>query len=99
MTGSNFFCELEVLEGADLTALDYHLFDHFLLQAYGKKAEDFQVDKERLLSNLRFAKDSRATLAGLSGVPRMIKLVREKVGREPDIVVEQHEGIVRIPRP
>jgi ATP-dependent DNA helicase RecG len=50
---------------ADLTALDYSYFEHFLMYSYGKKLEDFQVEKEKLLANLRLAKDDHPTIAGL----------------------------------
>jgi ATP-dependent DNA helicase RecG len=57
--------EEQLIERADLTAIDYHYLDQFLLQAYGKKAEDFQVDLERLLVNLRLAASGHPTVAGL----------------------------------
>ncbi len=61
----SLYFEEQVQERADLTSFDFHFFDLFLLQAYGKKAEDFQVDKERLLTNLRLARDGHPTVAGL----------------------------------
>jgi ATP-dependent DNA helicase RecG len=57
--------EETIVARADLTALDYSYFEHFLMQTYGKKLEDFLVPKEQLLINLRLAKDSHPTIAGL----------------------------------
>ncbi len=61
----SLYYDEQAVIGADLTALDYSYFDYFLMHAYGKKLEDFQVEKEKLLTNLRFAKDDHPTIAGL----------------------------------
>jgi len=55
----------QVVQGATLLDLDHSYFEHFLLQAYGKRLEDFHVTREQLLQNLRLAKDGRPTVAGL----------------------------------
>ncbi len=61
----SLYYDEQAIAQADLTALDYSYFEYFLMQAYGKRLEDFQVGKEQLLSNLRLVKDDRPTLAGL----------------------------------
>lgn len=61
----SLFYEENPVARADLTALDYSYFEHFLLQAYGKKLADFDVTKEQLLTNLRLAKNGQPTIAGV----------------------------------
>lgn len=61
----SLYSDEQAVVRADLTALDYSYFEHFLVYAYGKKLEDFQVEKEKLLTNLRLAKDDHPTIAGL----------------------------------
>ncbi len=61
----SLFYEENPVTHADLTALDYSYFEHFLMRAYGKKLEDFDVSKEQLLANLRLAKDGYPTIAGV----------------------------------
>ncbi len=61
----SLFYEENPVTRADLTALDYFYFEHFLVRAYGKKLEDFDVSKEQLLTNLRLAKDGHPTIAGV----------------------------------
>ena len=55
----------QVVSGASLGDLDQSYFEKFLLQAFGRRIEDFLVTKEQLLQNLRLAKDSRPTVAGM----------------------------------
>jgi ATP-dependent DNA helicase RecG len=55
----------QVVSGASLADLDHSYFERFLLQAFGKRLEDFHVTGEKLLQNLRLARDDRPTLAGL----------------------------------
>jgi ATP-dependent DNA helicase RecG len=57
--------EEQTVSKADLKAIDHSFFEEFLLKAYGKKLEDFQVDEHQLLANLRLAKEGHPTLAGL----------------------------------
>ena len=45
-----------------------------------------------------FAKLGYVTSIG-SGVPRILRLVRESVGREPEIQVPGNEVVISIPRP
>lgn len=61
----SLYYDEQIVARADLSALDVTYFEHFLLQAYGKKIEDFQVDQEKLLTNLRLARDGHPTIAGL----------------------------------
>jgi len=61
----SLYYDEQVIAQADLAALDYSYFEYFLMQAYGKKLEDFHVGKEQLLTNLRLVKDGHPTLAGL----------------------------------
>lgn len=55
----------QVVAGANLNDLDYSYFERFLLQAYGKRIEDFLVPRDQLLRNLRLARDGHPTVAGL----------------------------------
>ncbi|MCI0695826.1 putative DNA binding domain-containing protein [candidate division KSB1 bacterium] len=61
----SLFYEENPVSRADLTALDYSYFEYFLMRAYGRKLEDFDVSKEQLLANLRLAKDGHPTVAGV----------------------------------
>ena len=54
-----------LVAGADLDDLDFSYFERFLLQAYGKRIDDFLVSRDQLLRNLRLARDGRPTIAGL----------------------------------
>jgi ATP-dependent DNA helicase RecG len=64
-SAQSLFYEENPVTRAELTALDYSYFEHFLMRAYGKKMEDFGVSKEQLLANLRLAKDGHPTIAGV----------------------------------
>ena len=64
-TSQSLFYEENPVTRADFTALDFSYFEHFLLQAYGKKLADFDVAQEQLLTNLRLAKDGHPTIAGI----------------------------------
>ena len=45
-----------------------------------------------------FLKSGLVTDAG-SGIPRIIHLIREKTGREPELRIEGNEFVIAIPRP
>jgi len=49
---------------ATLADLDSSALERFLLEAYGRQSADWDVPRERLLENLRLARDGHPTLAG-----------------------------------
>jgi ATP-dependent DNA helicase RecG len=55
----------QVVHGTGASDLDFSYFERFLLQAYGKKLEDFLVPRDQLLRNLRLARNGHLTAAGL----------------------------------